>query len=61
MNEDDIAEEIVIGIDENGLKKTYLNNDQKVDVNKRLFKKDDNYDNIANSSNLPDKLFQNNE
>ena len=58
MNEDDIAEEIVIGIDENG-SKTFLNTNQEVDVNQRLHKKNDTQ--IKSESKFPDQLFQNND
>lgn len=65
INEDDIAEEIVIGIDGNIENKTYLNNYDQTDTNKRLYNSNSlNNTNLKvknNIRNIPEKLFQNND
>lgn len=59
LKEDDLAEEIVIGMD--NLNETYINNNQKVDVKQKLNKNAGIYNYIEKSEKLPDWLFQNNE
>ena len=65
INEDDIAEEIDIGIDGNIENKTYLNNYDQTDTNKRLYNSNSlNNTNLKvknNIRNIPEKLFQNND